>query len=251
MGILTASAAAGKSIDASKVLLDLFFDVISDLLFGKSFDTQKGKKRNLIMADFLAQQKFIGFVVMNTWPFLVARLLPPAQATMKKWTEWYGAALEERKRVSLFQLFHIARDITSLAAQMTPSSPDIYTYISQSVHFATDAAREAELGLIAGADTNAITISNACQLLCRYPAYQVRLHEELKDLPIVDGLIEDKYLASTSLLVSIIFETLRLLPPVPSGLQRVTPPEGATIAGRFIPGGMIISTPTYAIQRGE
>jgi hypothetical protein len=109
MGILTASASAGKPIDTSKVLLDLFFDVISDLLFGKSFDTQKGKKRNLIMADFLAQQKFIGFVVMNTWPFLVARLLPPAQTTMKKWTEWYGAALEERKHVSLPRSFRNAK----------------------------------------------------------------------------------------------------------------------------------------------
>jgi cytochrome P450 len=134
---------------------------------------------------------------------------------------------------------------------MIPSSPDIYTYISQSEHFAVDAAREAELGLIAGGDTNAITISNACQLLCRYPVYQARLHDELRDLPIANGIINDKHLAGTSLLVSILYETLRLLPPVPSGLQRVTPPEGATIVGRFIPGGMIVSTPTYAIQRGE
>ena len=49
MNILTVSAAAGKPIDASKVLLDLFFDVISDLLFGKSFNAQTEKKRNIIM----------------------------------------------------------------------------------------------------------------------------------------------------------------------------------------------------------
>jgi cytochrome P450 len=137
------------------------------------------------------------------------------------------------------------------AKQMKPTSPDVYSYVSQSEHFAVDAAREAELAIIAGADTNAITISNACQLLCRYPAYQSTLHDELKDLPARNGIVDDKHLVGPALLMSSINETLRLFPPVPSGLQRVTPPEGANVVGRFIPGNMIISTPTYAIQRGK
>tara|TARA_R110002003_G_scaffold130_16_gene12280 strand:+ start:221 stop:655 length:435 start_codon:yes stop_codon:yes gene_type:complete len=133
---------------------------------------------------------------------------------------------------------------------MGSASPDFYTYLSQSDHFKIHGNQEAQLAIIAGADTNAITISNACYLLCRHPEYQVALYQELKDLPISDGIVDDQYLAGKTLLSAIIYEVLRLHPPVPGGLQRVTPPEGATIAGRYVPGNMIISTPTYSIQRG-
>ncbi|KAF1914716.1 cytochrome P450 [Ampelomyces quisqualis] len=75
-------------------------------------------------------------------------------------------------------------------------------------HFAVDAAREAELGVIAGAYTNAITILITRELLYRHPAYQSRPHDELKDLPIRNGIIDDKHIDGTSLLVSIVHETL-------------------------------------------
>ena len=130
-------------------------------------------------------------------------------------------------------------------------SRDLYTYLSQSDKFEVDGTQEAQLAIVAGADTNAITISNAFCLLCSHPEYQTMLYNELRDLPMSHNLIDDHHLIGKPYLSAIINEVLRLYPPVPSGLQRLTPPEGATIAGRFVPGDMIISTPTYAIQRGK
>lgn len=49
----------------------------------------------------------------------------------------------------------------------------------------------------------------------------------------------------------IINETLRLKPSVPGGLARVTPPEGLQIDDIYIPGKMIVSVPTFTIQRDE
>lgn len=46
-------------------------------------------------------------------------------------------------------------------------------------------------------------------------------------------------------------ESLRLFPPVMSGLQRQTPPQGIRIGERFIPGNTIVQTPTYTMCRGE
>lgn len=107
------------------------------------------------------------------------------------------------------------------------------------------------MAIIAGADTNAITISNVCYLLCNEPEYQVKLYQELKDLPASpEGLIDDELLVGKTYLLGIINEALRLYPPVPTGLQRLTPPEGATIAGHFVPGGMVVTTPTYSLHRG-
>jgi cytochrome P450 len=134
---------------------------------------------------------------------------------------------------------------------MSDTSPDLYTYLSQSDRFEADGIHEAQLAVIAGADTNAITISNACYLLCRHSKYQEKLYEELCTLPVVNDVIDDRFLLGKPCLLSIINETLRLYPPVPSGLQRITPPEGATIAGRYVPGNMIVTTPTYALHRGQ
>lgn len=133
---------------------------------------------------------------------------------------------------------------------MRDISPDFYTYLSQSDTFEADGIHEAQLAIIAGADTNAITVSNICYLLCRFPKYQQKLLEELSDLPTFEDVVDDSHLRGKHVLSSIIKETLRLYPPVPGGLQRITPPEGATIAGRYIPGNMIVSTPTYALHRG-
>ncbi|KAL4954336.1 cytochrome P450 [Aspergillus filifer] len=61
------------------------------------------------------------------------------------------------------------------------------------------------------------------------PSYQM-----LSEAPLLNGCIN---------------EALRLYPPVQGGVQRLTPPNGAMIAGRFIPGDTIISTPTYSLHR--
>jgi cytochrome P450 len=47
----------------------------------------------------------------------------------------------------------------------------------------------------------------------------------------------------------VINESLRLHPPVPGGVYRLSPPEGLRIGDHFIPGDINILTPTWTIQR--
>lgn len=49
----------------------------------------------------------------------------------------------------------------------------------------------------------------------------------------------------------VIHEALRLNPPIPSGYPRVTPPEGITIAGNYIPGGTTVVVPLRTMGRSE
>lgn len=142
------------------------------------------------------------------------------------------------------------RSLCSYLLQMDLQSPDFYTHLSQSENFKENRAFDAQLAVIAGSDTGALALSNICYLLCRHPEYQSRLFEEIAGLPDDDGLIDDNLLAALPLLLGTINESLRLYPPVPSGLQRLTPPEGAVIAGRYIPGNTVVTTPTYSLQRG-
>ena len=46
-------------------------------------------------------------------------------------------------------------------------------------------------------------------------------------------------------------DSLRLHPVTGLTLPRVVPPEGVTIAGKFIPGGMTVGTSPWIIQRNK
>ncbi|KAG8410235.1 hypothetical protein J3459_017227 [Metarhizium acridum] len=72
------------------------------------------------------------------------------------------------------------------------------------------------------------------------------LHRELDVLP---SLAHDNLL-KVPLLDAVISETMRLHPAVPSGTQRMTPPEGLPIGERHIPGNTIVQVPSYTVFRG-
>ena len=63
---------------------------------------------------------------------------------------------------------------------------------------------------------------------------KVAPYSKVKNLPYLKACIE---------------ESLRLSPPLPRGLERVTPPSGARIIGEFIPGNVGVSVPAYVAHR--
>lgn len=100
-------------------------------------------------------------------------------------------------------------------------------------------------------DTTAATLSSLFFLLATNKDECVKLQQELDTcFPGATELDQSK-LSKMKFLQACINETLRLLPPVPSGLQRMTPPEGLMIGDKFIPGDTIVTIPSYAQYRGN
>lgn len=65
-------------------------------------------------------------------------------------------------------------------------------------------------------------------------------------------LLDHYSLSKLEYLQACIDETLRLHPPLPSGVQRVTPPEGLYIdRDLYLPGNTIVQTPMYTMHRGN
>lgn len=82
--------------------------------------------------------------------------------------------------------------------------------------------------------------------LMKTPAALSRLRDELRVA--LDGSQEiAKYATVKNLpyLYACINESLRLLPPVAFGLNRMTPPEGLMIDGTWIPGNTLVGVPAY------
>jgi cytochrome P450 len=65
-----------------------------------------------------------------------------------------------------------------------------------------------------------------------------------------DRRVDAISLAKLPYLDAVIHETLRMHPPVPSGVQRMTPPEGLQIGETFVPGDSIVQIPSHTLYRG-
>jgi cytochrome P450 len=94
----------------------------------------------------------------------------------------------------------------------------------------------------------ATTLINTFHNLARYPTYQQQIRSELKRIPSVSDFVAIQELP---ILNSVIKETLRLWPPVPTGSGRKVPAGGLTIAGQYIPAETVIFAPRYTIARSE
>ena len=97
MDMLSTRSANDSFIDVSKPLMDLFFDVISDLTFGESFNALTTRQRNPIIKEFLAYQQSVGFVILNMWIFHLVRSIPGVAARILYWIQWYTTPLAKRK----------------------------------------------------------------------------------------------------------------------------------------------------------
>ena len=72
-----------------------------------------------------------------------------------------------------------------------------------------------------------------------------------KELHTLESLHNVDALLSLPSMNGFINETLRMYPTTPTGGNRITPPEGLNVAGRYIPGGITIVAPAYNIGRRE
>jgi cytochrome P450 len=109
--------------------------------------------------------------------------------------------------------------------------------------------------MIAGSDTTASALTSAVYYLLSNPKDLAKLSAEIQEFfpPNSDGTttIEMSKLSGMSWLNAIINETLRLQPPVPSGLQRAPAAGsgGKMIGSHYIKEGTAVLVPSYVLHR--
>ncbi len=91
--------------------------------------------------------------------------------------------------------------------------------------------------IIAGSETTATAMSALTYWLCRTP----HVYEKLKDE------VRSRYKSSSEItslsatfpyMTAVIYEILRIFPPIPIGMPRISPKGGETVDGIFVPGGV-------------
>ncbi|KAF2152237.1 cytochrome P450 monooxygenase [Myriangium duriaei CBS 260.36] len=110
---------------------------------------------------------------------------------------------------------------------------------------------EISIMMNAGSDTTAIAINGCLYNLMRNPDCLAKLRSELDEALHGEVIAPYEKVKRLPYLRACLDENLRIQPPVSFGLPRKTPPEGAYVAGDFIPGNTSVSMSAYVVHHNK
>ncbi|RSL58249.1 hypothetical protein CEP54_007900 [Fusarium duplospermum] len=210
------------------------FDIMGDLAFGQSFGMLRDGMKHYYMKLGDENMRLIGAFTRLIWLFPLFKAIPGVNHTHVKFQRW-------------------------LRDQNEPPVSDVFSWILEDYESNEQPSKQeflnlhgdAHLIVVAGSDTTAVTITSLFYELSQRLDICSQLQEEIDEYKKDHTKSDYASLSHLKLLQACIDETLRLHPVVPSGLQRMTPPEGLRIGDTFIPGDTIVQVPSYTLQRDE
>ncbi|KAH8797552.1 cytochrome P450 monooxygenase-like protein [Hyaloscypha sp. PMI_1271] len=231
---------SGEPVNVSRWMNYYAFDMMGDMAFGKSFDMLKtGEKHDTIelLQEGMAP---LGVITPIPWILILFQDIPGLSAGPKRFLKYLLEQVAARKK-------------------HTPDSPDLFSWLIDAEKQSNDPIHKdprwlnGDCGLIvvAGSDTTTATLTHVFYHLARSEEVFSKLRKELDSFYKPGSESEFRDLQEATYLNGVINEALRIHPPVPGGVLRVTPPEGITIGTTFIPGNVTISTPAYSLGRLE
>ncbi|MCJ1462456.1 hypothetical protein MMC07_001058 [Pseudocyphellaria aurata] len=226
----------------------LVFDILGDLLFGKSMRI-KEPGENMLKA--IGNAPFTDFWIWlkpRGLDSLVEVLLPKGVQVFFKWIE---ASIAERTKLEedfqkqddeknarkdMFHYFIQAKDPETGLPAYTPD--ELFT--------------EAHLLITAGSDTSTTTLAGTIFYLTRNPRVYARLVQEIHTtFQTVDEIRSGAKLLGCSYLRACLDEAMRMSPPVAGELPREVLPGGIEVDGKFVPEGTQIGIGIYSIHHNE
>lgn len=210
------------------------FDIMEDLAFNKSSNMLVSGHESYIFNTIRTDMYNIALFAHLPWLLPFLKRTPLLNRNYLAFWTWIQAQIDER-------------------ARNKPEHPDIFSSLLEAYEAGEKTTRnrynlhgDAQLIVVAGTDSVAATLTHMFFHLAYDAGLVARLQAELDALPD----LAHEHLVGVGLLDAVINETMRLHPPVPSGTQRVTPPEGMWVGERFIPGDVIVQVPSYTVFRG-
>ncbi|KAL9583824.1 MAG: hypothetical protein Q9203_004916 [Teloschistes exilis] len=95
--------------------------------------------------------------------------------------------------------------------------------------------------VVAGSETTATTLSAISYYLIRTPRVRKLLQDEIRTSFKSYDEIDATSTAPLKYLDAVIWEGMRIYPPVPLALPRIVPEGGDTVAGEWLPGGTVVA----------
>jgi len=100
--------------------------------------------------------------------------------------------------------------------------------------------------IVAGSETTATLLSATSYFILTNPSCLSRLQAEVRNAFKTEEEIKIASVNSLSYILAILNEVLRLYPPSPTSFNRLTPPGGCQIAGKFVTGNTSVAVNQWA-----
>lgn len=221
-------------VDLEKWYSWIAFDMVGDTSFGEPF-------RCAIEPDH------------RSWPLMLARVrkvitvISGLKSIAPSFTilQWLlpGSVLQKSVLQHVVNRLAFDLDVVKDRINSEPNRGDVLSAIVEHnkehrILDNTEIMANASLFILAGTETVATLLSAVTYFLTQNPAALSKLTTEVRGLFKDGGPPTIQSLAYAPYLTACIEEAMRLVPPVPEGLPRVTPPEGERICGQWVPGGV-------------
>ncbi|KAK4671477.1 LOW QUALITY PROTEIN: hypothetical protein QC764_600020 [Podospora pseudoanserina] len=229
----------GKPIDTSLFSLLISFDHMGKVEFSHEFRSISRKGTQDATLSMFGE---IGQMGELTWLLSIAQnvKLSKTAAEFDQLTMLMAdrrAAAEDNNKGDILQ--HFLDDMRSEKSIAFTNKNILYS--------------DAALVLTGATDTIGAVLAHLFYQLANHPHYQDLLHVQFQKA--YGKTIPDEFtnqdLSKISLLDALINETMRVDNLIASNDPRQTPPEGITVDGVHIPGGVAVRVPAHALHRSE
>ncbi|KAF3035061.1 hypothetical protein E8E11_005068 [Didymella keratinophila] len=216
------------------------FDIMADLTFGESLHQLTEASYHPWVCAIFSHIKMIALSrVSREWPGI---------------SQLFRAMLPKDAKEKQRQHLKFSSDLLDKRMAREPEQPDIWSFVTrndgkeEALH-PTELYSNGALFMLAGTETTATLLSGLTYMLLKHPDRMRRLTDEIRSSIASNNNTSMSDLSRLEYLGACIEEALRLYPPVAIGPPRTVPQGGATVCGRWVPGGTIVQAPMYSIQR--
>ncbi|RAK82556.1 cytochrome P450 [Aspergillus fijiensis CBS 313.89] len=241
-----ADQAGGSVVDIVQWFNFTTFDIIGDLAFGDTF----GLLYKGVWSRYLAAITGLMDVLVY---FRAAKYLLPSPWSLWAASLWAPRHLQQ-DRIYIYQL---AKGKLSRRVEHKTERQDFVHYMLKGSRSAIgpeglsfeEMVTQGQTLIIAGSETTATVLSGTMYYLLTTPRALSRVTQEIRAAFSDERDITVHRAAQLPYLHAVLEESLRMYPPVPGILPRVTPAPGQLICGRFVPAGTSVGLHHWACYR--
>ncbi|KAK2051614.1 putative cytochrome P450 [Colletotrichum caudatum] len=221
------------------------FDVMSQLVFGKSYHLLESSENHWITDAILGQMRRVSFLMQlpELEDMMLHNILfPNARKKALRFSMKSKEMMEERKEES-------SDDITNdlFSKLLTAKDPETGESLSRLQLWA-----ESNLLIIAGSDTSSTAMAALFFYLSRYPeAYEKVVKEIRSTFHSAKEVCQGPKLSSCTYLRACITEAARLAPPAAGAMWREVQDGGLWVGDLYVPAGYDVGTGIYSINHNS
>ena len=205
------------------------FDVMGDLSFGQPTDCLKGSQNRHWSSMIFDLSKALVFMS-------AARRYPWVEKPLRR------LILPKRLMQRTINNAKLVSEMVDSRLKIGSDKQDFMSYImkyndEKGMNLAEIKAN-ASLFMTAGTDSSATILTGATYYILKDPKVLKRLTDEIRDAFKTEADISFQNVAKLPYLSAVLDESTRMYPPTLAGQPHRVPPEGATISGYRVPGGV-------------